>query len=112
MTLQLGNLALERCGAGVRDRRDADPDRPHALDLLAWRVEERALLARILVEVCKGLSILPLGDQRDRARCRRARLEAAEALFDIGEPVAAFRVFALVHEIEADFPLLRHHPGD
>jgi bifunctional pyridoxal-dependent enzyme with beta-cystathionase and maltose regulon repressor activities len=78
--------------------------------LLARCVEKRALLARIFVEIRKGLAILALCDQRNRAGRGRARLEAAETLLHIGEPVAAFGVFALVDEIEADLSLLGNHP--
>ena len=81
------------------------------LDLPAGLVEQRPALGRVVVEVGELLAVLALQDQR-LAACRRPRLEAAEAVVDIGEPVAALGVFALVDDIDADLALTRDHVGD
>src|SRR5205085_11269213 len=87
------------------DRLRADPDWTHRFDLLAGGIEVRALVARIAVEVGERLAVLPLGDQRHRARVGRPRLEAGEARLGIREPVAALRVLALVDKVEANLAL-------
>src|SRR5438067_161685 len=102
------DLVRERLLPLVGDGPGTYPDRPHVLDLLAGRIEKRPLFARIPIEVCKRLAVAALRDQRQRARRRRPRLEAAEARLDIREPVAPLGVFAFVDEIEAERALLAH----
>jgi hypothetical protein len=104
--LAQGGLAAVNHGAG------AEPQRAHALDLLARRIEQRATLGRIAVELGEGLAVLALRDERLLAGGSGPRLEAAEARLDVGEPVAALRVFALVDEVQADLALPADHGFD
>src|SRR5690606_29620226 len=64
------DLALQRIVRFVCDRPGADPVRPLRLDLLAGRVEERAALGRVTVELGEFLAVLALHRRLLRARMR------------------------------------------
>src|SRR5690606_9514262 len=81
------------------------------LDLLARRVEERAPLGCVAVELRELLTVFALQDERNAVAAGTFR-EAAEAIVDVRQPVAAFRVLALVDDVEADLPLLADDVGD
>lgn len=67
-------------------------------------VEERAVLGGVLVEFGEFLAVLAARQKMDAALCG-PRLEAAETVFDIREPIAALGIFALIDDIDADRPL-------
>ncbi len=111
MPTAAASASISRCSAAwpvIRDRPGADPMRPPRPDLLARRVEQRAALA--------WRSRRSRRTPRDRAPCSIIGLppvggrclEAVEAALDIGEPVAALGVLALVDDIDPDRAL----PGD
>jgi hypothetical protein len=80
-------------------------------DLVAGRVEQRAALAGVAIEVGEFLAVLALQQHR-LAALRRPLGEATEPFVDIGEPVAFLGVFALVDDIEADLALPCHDGRD
>jgi len=84
--------------------------RTRLLDLPGGLVEQGAALGSVAVEVCERLAVLALKNDR-LAVCRRARLEAVEAIVDVGEPVATLGVFAFIDDIDADLALTRDHVG-
>src|SRR5205814_7541139 len=82
---QCFDLMRERSASGVSDRPDADPVRPRMLDLLAGRIEQRALLRGVAIKVGKLLAILA-GEDDGLGAGGRARLETTKARLHIREP--------------------------
>src|SRR5579875_1330252 len=85
-------------------RRDANPVRTRVAHLRRL-VEEGPPLACVAIKSGELFSVSSLCDQRLPAE-RRTRLEAAEAVVHVGKPISAFRVLALVDDVEADLTLL------
>ena len=73
-------------------------------------IEQRAALSRIFVEICEGLAILTLREQRPPRILRW--LEAGQSAVDIAQPVAALGELAFVDDIDAGIPLRRYHGAD
>src|SRR5262245_31522499 len=90
--------------ADISDRRGTGLDRAPLGDLRARRIEQRAALGCVFVEVGEFLAVLAAFDQRLLVVRRDVR-EAAEPVLHIAQPVAAFGIFALVDDIDADVAL-------
>ena len=93
------------CPARVADGARGDPVGPQHRHGIARRAEQFAAFGRVFIESRERLPVPPLGDERQPAR-RGPRLEARKTIVHIGEPVAAFGIFALVHHIDAGHALL------
>ena len=85
--------------------------RTRLFDLPGGFVEQRSALGCGAVEVREHLAVLPLQDDR-LAACRWTRLEAAETIVDVREPVAALGVFAFVDHVDAGLALTRDDVGN
>jgi GAF domain-containing protein len=85
--------------------------RARLFDLPGGFVEQGSALGCGAVEVRENLAVLPLQDDRLAAR-RWTRLEAAETIVNVREPVAALCVFALIDHIDASLALTRNDVGN
>ncbi len=92
--------------ADIGDRAGAGLHRALLGDLRAGRIEQRAALGGVFIEVGKFLAILAPLDQRFLVA--RGHLgETAEPVLHVAQPVAALGIFAFVDDIDADLALPR-----
>src|SRR6478735_6638417 len=105
------DLASEARLTAIADRPGCNPMRARLFDLPGGFVEQGSALGCGAVEVRENLAVLPLQDDRLAAR-RWTRLEAAETIVNVREPVAALCVFAFIDHIDADLALTRNDVGN
>jgi hypothetical protein len=105
------DLFLQLGLADISNRTGAGLDGTFLRDLRAGRIEQRAALGCIFVEVGKFLAVLAALDQRFFVADRYFS-EAAEPVLHVAQPVATLGIFALVDDIDPDLALPRDNRRD